>query len=90
MKELILILTLFIFSNPIIAQDAEPEAPANIERAKLPPQFAKLPGKWKFSKALQNGKNVSADLKMFYINKKPIVLTFEKEGKIIYPVEAES
>jgi len=90
MKKLILFLALFISSNNIVAQDSEPEAPANIERAKLPPQFSKLPGKWQFSKALQNGKNVSAELKMFYIKNKPITLIFEKEGKIIYPIEAES
>lgn len=90
MKKLILIFALFIFSNTIIAQDAEPEAPTSTERVKLPSQFSKLPGKWQFNKALQNGKNVSADLKMFFINKEPITLIFEKEGKISYPSEAET
>jgi len=90
MKKLILILVLIMSSNTFKAQNTQPEAPASTERAKLPPQFSKLPGKWQFSKALQNAKNVSSELKMFYIKNKPITLIFEKEGKIIYPLEAEA
>ncbi len=89
LKFVILFLSLAFVSNTSKAQDAEPEPPATTERAKLPPQFSKLPGKWQFSKALRNTKDLSAEMKMFYINKKPVTLVFEPDGKIIYPAEAE-
>lgn len=61
---------------------------ASNENQSLPAQYAKLPGKWKFVKVIQNGKDISSQFERFRINGKPITLIFEKEGNILYPAEA--
>lgn len=60
------------------------EAP-DVPNTELPAKFSKLPGKWMFSKVLQNGKDVSSDFRWTIFNGQPIVLVYEKDGKIIYP-----
>jgi hypothetical protein len=90
MKKIILIIALFVCSNASKAQDAPTDTTLKTERAKLSAQFNKLPGKWQFVKALQGTKDVSIEMKMFYINKKPITLIYDKDGKITYPAEAEA
>ncbi|MBK6520826.1 MAG: hypothetical protein KBG47_01980 [Bacteroidia bacterium] len=90
MKKIILIIALIVSSNAIKAQDAQADTSVKAERAKLSPQFSKLPGKWQFVKALQGAKDLSAEMKMFYIKKKPITLLYDKDGKITYPADAEA
>ena len=53
-------------------------------------KWHKKPGKWQFVKALQGAKDLSAEMKMFYIKKKPITLLYDKDGKITYPADAEA
>jgi hypothetical protein len=90
MKKIILIVALIVCSSASKAQDAQTDTTIKTERAKLSPQFSKLPGKWQFVKALQGTKDVSNEMKMFYINKKPITLIYDKDGKITFPAEAEA
>jgi len=94
-----ILVALFLSAN-VFAQSVDSSAVANpgkekIESANLPVQsvlpanFSKLPGKWKFSKVVQNAKDVSAEFKWFKIDAKPITLVFEKDGRIVYPKESE-
>lgn len=100
MKKIYAILTAIFITANMFAQNIDSSGvgnsnEVNIEPADvpvksvLPPNFIKLPGSWKFSKVLQNNKDVSAEFKWFKIDGKPITLVFEKDGRIVYPREME-
>ena len=90
----------YFFSDlSLSAKESKPASTVQVETSfeapdmgntELPEHFSKLVGKWVFSKVLQNDRDVSEHIKWAKINGQPIVLIYEKDGRIVYPSEAES